>query len=118
MSKPDFAPERREVWYSDGPTGLYVVRVDKSVWPTAQATAGARCVSHRRFTVRLRARAAVRRARARISGRRISARRRGRVVRVRVNLKRFGRRPASLVVSARLRSGKVQTFRRAYRFCG
>ena len=33
MSKPAFAPERREVWYSDGGTGFYVLRLDKSVWP-------------------------------------------------------------------------------------
>jgi hypothetical protein len=33
MSKPAFAPERREVWFSDGTSGFYVLRVDKSVWP-------------------------------------------------------------------------------------
>ncbi len=35
MSMPAFAPERREVWYSDGVTGFYAVRVAKNVWPTA-----------------------------------------------------------------------------------
>ena len=33
MSQPAFAPERREVWWSDGTSGFYVLRVDKSVWP-------------------------------------------------------------------------------------
>ncbi len=33
MSKPAFAPGRREVWYTDGTTGFYNVRVDKRVWP-------------------------------------------------------------------------------------
>ena len=33
MSKPAFAPERREVWYSDGTSGFYVLRLDPSVWP-------------------------------------------------------------------------------------
>ncbi len=37
MSKPAFAPERREIWYSDGVSGFYVVRVDKSVWPTSSS---------------------------------------------------------------------------------
>jgi hypothetical protein len=33
MSQPAFAPERREVWFTDGGTGFYSLRVDKSVWP-------------------------------------------------------------------------------------
>ena len=33
MSKPTFAPERREVWYSDGATGFNVLRIDRRVWP-------------------------------------------------------------------------------------
>src|SRR5215204_1639960 len=33
MSKPAFAPRRREVWYSDGATGFNVVRVRREVWP-------------------------------------------------------------------------------------
>jgi hypothetical protein len=33
MSMPAFAPERREIWWSDGTSGFYVLRVDKSVWP-------------------------------------------------------------------------------------
>ena len=38
MSKPAFAPDRREIWFSDGGTGFYVVRVDKSVWPASAST--------------------------------------------------------------------------------
>jgi hypothetical protein len=33
MSSPAFAPNRREIWYSDGNTGFYAVRVAKDVWP-------------------------------------------------------------------------------------
>ena len=33
MSKPTFAPERREVWYTDGATGFNVLRIDRRVWP-------------------------------------------------------------------------------------
>lgn len=35
MSQPAFVPDRREVWYTDGESGFYVLRVDKSVWPQA-----------------------------------------------------------------------------------
>jgi hypothetical protein len=38
MSKPAFAPERREVWYSDGTSGFYVLRLDPSVWPNPTGT--------------------------------------------------------------------------------
>jgi hypothetical protein len=34
MSQPAFAPERHEIWYSDGGTGFYALRVNASVWPT------------------------------------------------------------------------------------
>jgi hypothetical protein len=33
MSKPSFVPERGEIWYSDGNTGFYALRVAKGVWP-------------------------------------------------------------------------------------
>lgn len=32
MSKPAFSPERKEIWYSDGYSGFYVVRVTNDVW--------------------------------------------------------------------------------------
>jgi hypothetical protein len=34
MSSPDFAPERDEIWYSDGNSGFYVVRLVNGVWPS------------------------------------------------------------------------------------
>jgi len=33
MSAPAFAPERGEIWYSDGFSGFYAVRVTNGVWP-------------------------------------------------------------------------------------
>ena len=33
MSKPAFAVGRREIWWSDGTSGFYVLRVSKNVWP-------------------------------------------------------------------------------------
>jgi hypothetical protein len=34
MSMPAFAPARREVWFSDGTTGFYALRVNRSAWRT------------------------------------------------------------------------------------
>src|SRR4051812_2370233 len=47
MSQPAFVPERREVWFSDGTSGFYALRVAKSVWPGA-AKRGVRCAEHPR----------------------------------------------------------------------
>jgi LVIVD repeat len=44
MSKPTFAPERREIWYTDGSSGFYVLRVPKSVWPNPVAAPGQSCL--------------------------------------------------------------------------
>jgi hypothetical protein len=33
MSKPAFDPALREVWYTDGTSGFYVVKLDAAVWP-------------------------------------------------------------------------------------
>ncbi len=32
MSSPSFVPERKEIWYSDGYSGFYVVRVTNGAW--------------------------------------------------------------------------------------
>ena len=33
MASPTFAPERNEIWYSDGNSGFYAVRLTNGVWP-------------------------------------------------------------------------------------
>jgi hypothetical protein len=33
MSQPAFVPERREVWYTDGTSGFYALRISKAAWP-------------------------------------------------------------------------------------
>ena len=38
MSQPAFAAKRREIWFSDGPSGFYAVRVDKRVWPATRTS--------------------------------------------------------------------------------
>jgi hypothetical protein len=37
MSAPAFAPERGEIWYSDGYSGFYAVRLTNGVWPFTDA---------------------------------------------------------------------------------
>jgi hypothetical protein len=37
MSQPAFDVARHEIWYTDGGTGFYVVRVDNGVWPSGSA---------------------------------------------------------------------------------
>jgi len=39
MSSPSFAPERGEIWYSDGNTGFYALRITNGVWPFADTAA-------------------------------------------------------------------------------
>ncbi|TMK63143.1 MAG: hypothetical protein E6G07_00280 [Actinobacteria bacterium] len=36
MSMPAFAPRQRQIWWTDGTSGFYVVSVYKSVWPHAR----------------------------------------------------------------------------------
>ena len=40
MSSPSFVPERGEIWYSDGFSGFYAIRVTNSVWPFAEPATG------------------------------------------------------------------------------
>ena len=49
MSQPAFAPERGEIWYSDGTTGFYALRMDPSVWPFPVTRAAGGCVERAGF---------------------------------------------------------------------
>jgi hypothetical protein len=120
MSQPAFAPDRREIWYSDGTTGFYDVRVNASAWPQNTAEAAARvCVSRRRFLVTIRAPqdARVSHVRATFAGRRARVVRRGRLAYVDVNMRGLTARSARLVVRARLPDGRTITTRRLYHPC-
>ena len=39
MSAPAFVPERKEIWYSDGNSGFYSVRVTNDAWPLPEPSA-------------------------------------------------------------------------------
>jgi hypothetical protein len=47
MSQPAFAPERGEIWYSDGTSGFYALKMDPAVWPFPKETGADGCVATR-----------------------------------------------------------------------
>jgi hypothetical protein len=49
MSQPAFAPERGEIWYSDGNSGFYALKMDPAVWPFSTARGAGGCVDRRGF---------------------------------------------------------------------
>jgi hypothetical protein len=122
MSKPAFAPERREVWFTDGTSGFYVLRVAASVWPQGSSVSGGRAegCDRRRFLAQARVPrgATVRDARATLGGRRTTVvRRRGRLYAV-VDLRGMSaRRTLRLLIRVRLAGGRTVTTSRTYRSC-
>jgi hypothetical protein len=124
MSQPAFVPERHEVWFSDGTSGFYALKVADSVWPTASGTsptrASRRCSGQRRFTVhvRLPRGARVRDVRATLAGKRITKHTRaGRTLRVPVDLRAMTKSTVTLKVRVRLRNGRTVTTRHVYHPC-
>ena len=133
MSKPSFAPERREIWYSDGNSGFYVVRLSASAWPDAAGATGSgpasgapglglpstrRCASRRSFPIRLRAPRGVRlrSATVTVDGRRVRVLR-GRRLTAQVNLRGLPKGTVRVRVVARTTTGRVVRETRTYRTC-
>ena len=50
MSQPAFAPERGEIWYSDGTSGFYALKMDPNVWPFPSERGPGGCVDNRGLT--------------------------------------------------------------------
>ncbi|MDQ6796222.1 MAG: hypothetical protein M3067_15665 [Chloroflexota bacterium] len=49
MSEPAFAPERGEIWYSDGTSGFYVLRMNPGVWPFSPTAGTTACLNNPGF---------------------------------------------------------------------
>jgi hypothetical protein len=117
MSQPVFVPERKEVWYTDGTSGFYALRIADGVWPevAVPAVAGG-CRTHGRVRVRLPRGAKVQRVRAAIGGRSVKARttRAGRTLRVDVHRRT---KTVRVVVRVKLASGRTLVARRSLRPC-
>ena len=107
MSQPAFAPGR-QIWYSDGSSGFYALRVDASVWPGATARSGACTARTRSRHLRVRRHGV---KRIRVTGTKGRRPVRGAVVRVRgAGVKRHARTNRRGQVTFRLRprrSGRV-----------
>jgi hypothetical protein len=121
MSQPAFVPERHEVWYTDGTSGFYALKVSDSVWPTTakSGTLGA-CKAGKRFTytVKLPRGTKAKRVRASVGKKHV------RVVRVkrgkhslRVTVSGRGLRAGKLRMRVRLSNGKLLTTSRRIRSC-
>jgi hypothetical protein len=91
MSSPSFAPERGEIWYSDGLSGFYAVRVTNGEWPFTGRRGGS-CLRPARIAFNLHRREGTRivRVAAFVNGKR-RLRRSGRDIR-RIVLRRLPRR--------------------------
>jgi hypothetical protein len=135
MSQPAFVPERHEVWFTDGTSGFYALRVADDVWTAAAGTTtgtsgtsggpgtsgtSRRCSGRRQFTVhvRLPRGAHVRDIRATLAGKRVThAKRVGRTLRLTVDLRKSSKTTATLNVRVRLTHGKTVTTKRVYHPC-
>jgi hypothetical protein len=120
MSSPAFAPARGEIWYTDGNTGFYDVRVTKGIWPfstTAGGGGGGSCVDRRKFTFRLHhgPRSRVVRVVVYVNGKRKLARR-GRDLR-RVTVRRLPRGRFKVRIVATHSNGSRLVSTRTYRGC-
>jgi hypothetical protein len=113
MSQPAFAPERREVWYSDAISGFYALRLDERAWPASKP---ATCASRRSVVVHFPGSPSLRRVSVTIGGKRVRARRVGRTG-VRIDLGTRPRGTLTVVVRGVTRSGRKLTTKRRYRTC-
>jgi hypothetical protein len=125
MSQPTIVPERREIWFTDGTSGFYALRLPAGVWPGTSTRnpdptrPAAPCVSHRHFTVKVKLprKAKVRSITATLDGKKVKPKRSGRYVRVPVDLRGRTQGTATLRVKVKLRKGKAVTTRRVYHPC-
>jgi len=124
MSQPAFVPERREIWYSDGTSGFYAVRLTNGAWPAAGPAGeggarGRRCRSKRVFTIHIKHpyRDYTRRARVTVDGKRVPVRRGRPHWTARIDLR--GKREKVVVVRvvSRTQSGRKLRETRRYRTC-
>ncbi|HEY3021366.1 MAG TPA: hypothetical protein VGJ32_14310 [Solirubrobacteraceae bacterium] len=116
MSKPSFAPERREVWYTDAISGFYALRLTNGAWPHPTAPARAACASNRTIVIHFPGRPALHSFVVEIAGKRATATRAGRTG-VRITLARRPRGRFTVRVSAVTTAGRHLGTTRRYRTC-
>jgi hypothetical protein len=112
MSMPAFSTPRHEIWWTDGASGFYALRVDDSVWPSA--THAKRCTPA--FTLRVPRRAHIRSVKATQRGKRLrvtKVKRHKRTARVTVPRARKG----TVRFRVRLANGKTLKAKRSFAGC-
>jgi hypothetical protein len=119
MSQPAFVPERHEIWFTDGTSGFYALRVTNGVWPGGGAAARVlgTCKSSAHATFKLRL-AGVRSVSARLGKKRVRVlvvKRAKRSARVTVATRGLHR--GTLRFRVKLKSGKTVTRSRSFRGC-
>jgi hypothetical protein len=123
MSQPAFVAARREILWTDGNSGFYVLRVAPDVWPAAGSSKSPAnvltCGGRRLFNahVKVPRHARIRSAATTLAGRKVRITVRGRVVTARVDLRRLRRSAVVLRFTVRLTNGRTITSRRTYHPC-
>jgi hypothetical protein len=119
MSQPAFVPERHEVWFTDGTSGFYVLRVADDVWPGSVPSPAPACAGARLRTahVTLPRRSHVRSVEAVVGGKRVRVSRHGRTLSVPVDLRGSTKRTVSLRIRVRLSAGRTLRASRVYHPC-
>ena len=119
MSMPAFVPDRHEIWWTDGTSGFYVLRVAAPVWNAATKASSsapkAICASKRRFAIHLPA--AVRTARVYVDGKRVAVRRVGLRLRAIVDLRKKLKKTVTVRIVGRTKDGKAFRDTRRYHTC-
>ena len=119
MSQPAFVPERHEVWFTDGTSGFYVLRVADDAWPGGAPSPAPACAGARLRTahVTVPRRSHVRSVQAVLGGKRVRASRHGRTLSVPVDLRGSTKRTVRLRVRVRLSNGRTLRASRVYHPC-
>jgi len=97
MSQPAFVVKRREILWTDGNSGFYVLRVNPACGLRRTSTATRICGGRRLFSahVKVPRHTRIRSATTTLAGRKVRVTVRGRVVTVRVDLRRLPGPPSS-----------------------
>ena len=110
MSSPDFAPDRDEIWYSDGNSGFYAVRLANGVWPDGGGASDCRRGSKIGFKIHRTGRNRVVRVDAYVNGRRRLVRRGRDITRIELSgLPRTGKMKVRIVSTHNTGSKVVST---------
>jgi hypothetical protein len=127
MSQPAFVPDRREIWFTDGTSGFYALKLTNDVWPAAASSAPqpgkpvarVRCAGKRWFIIRLHQLHGdhLRSARVYVDGKRTRVLRRGKHLRAVIDLRGKGKKVVTVRIVGRTRSGRVLRDTRRYRAC-